>query len=147
MEETIRPWLAVAYGWAMIAGLAGLVWTPQTIEGTIGWVVTTGAAAMAAVGGLLSTVSVLARRWRIERVVIHLVSGGIGAYAAGVWSIVLGDSAWSRMMQGAIVLSTISMFLVRARWIEARARLRRQAHHQYQEAIRRVRDEPTVDGE
>jgi hypothetical protein len=51
------------------------------------------------------------------------------------------------MMQGAIVLSTISMFLVRARWIEARARLRRQAHHQYQEAIRRVRDEPTVDGE
>jgi hypothetical protein len=99
------------------------------------------------VGGLLSTVSVLARRWRIERVVIHLVSGGIGAYAAGVWSIVLGDSAWSRMMQGAIVLSTISMFLVRARWIEARARLRRQAHHQYQEAIRRVRDEPTVDGE
>lgn len=84
------------------AGIGGLIWQPTTIAGTIGEPLTVWWTLLAATGGAIAFVSIIADKWQIEALATWGAVGGLVGYAVAVWSIVADDSL-TRIAQACVV--------------------------------------------
>ena len=89
----LRGVLALGYAATAWAGLSALVWTPTTISGAVGVLMTYAWATLALAGGAIGIWAVTRDQWRIERWSAPLAAGGAVTYAVAVWSLVITETS------------------------------------------------------
>lgn len=136
-----RVVFAAAYACTSLAGAAALIYTPQTIAGSLGTWVTYVWAALAIVGGPVGLLAVATDRWRLELWAAPLALGGATGYAIGVWSLVSAETI-TRLTQASWITVLVLLLLARVIHVRASAREQRRRHDR-----RRRLDTMLQDGE
>lgn len=131
----LRVILGAAYVAVAWAGIAGVVLTPVTVRGVLGWT-TYVWAALAVVGGLCGLYAVIRDNWRIEMWAAPFAAGGAFGYVTAVWSLMLVETA-TRAPQAGWVSLGLFMLVYRAREVRATARQDRVRHDRVDRRRRR----------
>lgn len=120
----LRLILTVAYASALGAGLALWIFTPRTIAGALGTVLTSGAATMLILGAIPCLYAVARDRWRIERWATWLIIGGAASYLLTVWTLVVTETT-GRLAQAWFITALLALIVYRAVEVDGTARLYR----------------------
>lgn len=120
-RAALRVLLAIAYTGALAAGIALWVFTPSTIAGALGSVLTSGAATLLILGALPCLYAVARDRFRIERWATWLILGGAGSYLLTVWTLVLTETI-GRLTQACFLTMLIALIGYRAVEVDGTAR-------------------------
>lgn len=117
----LRVLLAVAYTAALAAGVALWIFTPRTIAGALGSVLTSGAATMLILGAIPCLYAVARDLWRIERWATWLIIGGAGSYLLTVWTLVVTETT-GRLAQACFITALLALIGYRAVEVDGTAR-------------------------
>lgn len=123
----LRGILALAYAATAWAGIAALIWTPTTIAGAIGVLVTYAWAALAVLGGSVGIWAVARDQWRTERWSAPLAAGGAVTYAVAVWSLVITETS-GRAAQASWITAVALLLVYRVLEVWAVASRDRTTH-------------------
>ncbi|MGX9349397.1 hypothetical protein [Microbacterium sp. KNMS] len=123
----LRGARAALYALVIVSGVAGVVWPPRTLVGTIGEQLTTWWTVLAAVGGIAALVGVLTDRWPVEWLAAWPAAGGMLGYAVTVWGIVATGEA-TRVTQAAAVTAVVVALAYRGLELGAHAAKLRADH-------------------
>lgn len=120
-RRALRVLLAAAYHFALVGGVAMLLFTPRTIAGALGSVLTYGAACMLIAGAIPCLYAVALDKWRIERWATWLIIGGAGSYLLTIWTLVVTETT-GRLAQACLVTVLLALLLYRAVEVDGTAR-------------------------
>ncbi len=124
----LRTTRAVLYLLVLAAGVAGVVWQPRTIAGTIGEPLTYWWAILAATGSIIALAGVVADRWHLESVAVWPAAGGMIGYAVSLWGIV-ATGEQTRVTQACVVSALVVALAYRGLELAAHA-AKLRAHHE-----------------
>ena len=125
-RTALRTLLSVAYLSAGYAALAAVVWTPQTIEGALGAVLTYGWATVGLVGAAVALLGVALDRYRVEWAAVWWVAAGLSVYTLTVWALVAQTP--TRQTQAAALTTLCVLLVYRAVELTAHAAKLRHRH-------------------
>lgn len=123
-RRALRWIMGVAYACALCAGIALWIFTPRTISGALGTVLTWSAATMLVVGAVPCLYAVARDLWRIERWATWPIIGGAGSYALTVWALVVTETT-GRLTQAFLIAMLLALTLYRAVEVDGSARQHR----------------------
>jgi len=123
----LRTILALCWAWLMSAGVGAFLFTPRTIEGTLGTTLTYAVASLVFAGSVAAFLGVVTNRYRIEWVATWAVGSGLVAYVATVWWLV-GAETLSRWTQASAVSALLFFVMFRAEELAAHAERLRATH-------------------
>lgn len=130
----LRLLMACMYVWALYSGVAGLVWTPTTIEGFAGSVLTVVWAGLTILASVWALAGVVMNRYRWEWAAVWWVTAGVSVYVTTVWLLVFVAGTPTRQSQAAALTALVAMLLYRATELSAHA-AKLRAQQQLEQAL------------
>lgn len=119
-SRLLRASLSVAYIFVLFAGMSTLLFTPRTIEGSIGTTITFLWASLGIIGGGAGLWGVIKNQWRVEYWAAPLASSSVFCYGIAVWSLALSETV-TRLTQANFIGATVLLLVYRSLELAAQA--------------------------
>ena len=123
----LRRVLGATYATVAAGGLAVLIFTPRTVEGSLGIGLTVVWACMVLAGGGIGLWATITDRWRVERWSTWLAIGGATIYAGFLFAATAHISV-GRLGPALIAAAAALLLTYRAVEVDAKARADRDEH-------------------